>query len=152
MKPDASFSFSRRPGAHAIATAPSPNPTSTQPACLIWRMVGMLSVAIGIVNAFIPLLPTTVFLLIGVWAYGRGDPAMRQRLLNHPRYGTALTLWVDKRQISRRGKLASCCGIALSATFTLAMIGPHKPIGWAIAGGLLALCVYLLTRAEPQAA
>ena len=45
-----------------------------------WRTVGMLSMAVGVINAFIPLLPTTVFLLIGVWAYGKGDPAMRERL------------------------------------------------------------------------
>lgn len=118
-------------------------------ACLLWRVLGMVSVSIGIVNAFIPLLPTTVFLLMGVWAYGKGDPVLRRRLLSHPRYGKALTLWVEKRQISRRGKVASCCGIALSTAFTLAIIGLHKPIGWAIAAGLLALCAYLMTRAEP---
>lgn len=33
-----------------------------------WRTLGAVSVAIGLVNAFIPLLPTTIFLLIGVWA------------------------------------------------------------------------------------
>lgn len=137
MKPDATSPFLRHAGAR-------------RPALLsLWRVLGMLSVAIGILNAFIPLLPTTVFLLIGVWAYGKGDPALRQRLLNHPRYGHALTLWVDKRQISRRGKLAACAGIALSATFTLAVIGPQRTAGWAIAAGLAALCVYLLTRQEP---
>lgn len=118
---------------------------------LAWRVLGMCSVAIGIVNAFIPLLPTTVFLLIGIWAYGKGDPAMRQRLLSHPRYGAALTLWVEKRQLTRRGKLAACSGIALSALLTLAMIGIHKPTAWAIDAGLMVLCLYLLTRPEPSA-
>lgn len=117
----------------------------------MWRLLGMGSVAIGIVNAFIPLLPTTVFLLIGIWAYGKGDPAMRQRLLSHPRYGTALTLWVERRQLTRRGKLAACTGITLSALLTLAMIGVHKPTGWMVAAGLSALCIYLLTRPEPSA-
>lgn len=117
----------------------------------LWRLLGLISVTIGIVNAFIPLLPTTVFLLIGVWAYGKGDPALRERLLHHPRYGHALRLWVHQRQMSRKSKIAACCGIALSASFTAAVIGP-KPITWAIVAGLLGLCIYLATRQEPPPA
>jgi uncharacterized membrane protein YbaN (DUF454 family) len=116
-----------------------------------WRSLGALCFAIGIVNAFIPLLPTTVFLLIGVWAYGKGDPAMRERLLNHPRYGRSLRLWVDKRQISRKGKVGAVMGITLSASFTAAMIGP-KPIMWCIVAGLVGLSAWLATRSEPAQA
>lgn len=113
-----------------------------------WRTVGSLCFAIGIVNAFIPLLPTTVFLLIGMWAYGKGDPAMRDRLMNHPRFGPSLRLWVEKRQIKRAGKVGAVTGIAMSAAFTAFMIGP-KPIMWAIVTGLMLLSIYLATRPEP---
>jgi uncharacterized membrane protein YbaN (DUF454 family) len=113
-----------------------------------WRTLGALCFGIGVVNAFIPLLPTTVFLLIGLWAYGKGDPEMRQRLLQHPRFGAPLRLWVEKRQITRKGKLGAIGGILLSAAFTAGMIGP-KPVTWAIVAGLLGLSAYLATRAEP---
>ena len=113
-----------------------------------WRTVGSLCFAIGIVNAFIPLLPTTVFLLIGLWAYGKGDPAMRERLMNHPRFGASLRLWVEKRQIKRTGKVGAVTGIALSAAFTAYLIGP-KPIMWAVVSGLALLGAYLATRPEP---
>lgn len=113
-----------------------------------WRTVGMASMVIGVINAFIPLLPTTVFLLIGVWAYGKGDPAMRERLLHHPRYGRGLRLWIENRQITRRGKLAAVGGIALSAAVTAATLGP-RPVMWVIVTGLAGLSLYLATRAEP---
>lgn len=116
-----------------------------------WRSVGALCFTIGIVNAFIPLLPTTVFLLIGVWAYGKGDPAMRERLLNHPRYGQPLRLWLDRRQISRKGKVAAVIGIALSATFTAVLIR-SKPLAWAVVAGLSLLSLWLATRTEPPTA
>ncbi|MDO9271745.1 MAG: YbaN family protein [Rugosibacter sp.] len=116
-----------------------------------WRSLGALCFAIGIINTFIPLLPTTVFLLIGVWAYGKGHPAMRERLLNHPRYGQSLRLWVEKRQISRKGKIGAVVGITLSTACTAVMIGP-KPILWCIAAGLTLLSLWLATRAEPSAA
>jgi uncharacterized membrane protein YbaN (DUF454 family) len=135
----------------AVATTLAPD-WSERAVQRTWKTVGTLCVAIGIVNAFIPLLPTTVFLLIGMWAYGKGDPAMRQRLLDHPRFGPSLRLWVERRQISRKGKVAAVLGIAASATFTAFMIGPRKPVLWFILGGLALLCAYLATRAEPATA
>jgi uncharacterized membrane protein YbaN (DUF454 family) len=95
-----------------------------------WKSVGTLCFAIGIVNAFIPLLPTTVFLLLGIWAYGKGDPEMRDRMLQHPKFGPSLRRWVEHRQISRVGKLGACLSIVL---------------------GLGALCAWLATRDEPTA-
>lgn len=113
-----------------------------------WRSVGGLCVLIGLVNAFVPVLPTTVFLLIGAWAYGKGDPALRERLLNHPRFGRSLRLWVDQRQITRRGKVAAIAGISVSGAITAATLG-SRPLSWGIGAGLLGLCAYLVTRAEP---
>lgn len=134
-----------------------PAPSASTPSSLsnrAWRVLGTTSFAIGVANAFIPLLPTTIFLLIGVWAYGKGDPAMRQRLMAHPRFGPGLRRWVEHRQISRRGKWAACLGIGGSAAITAALVG-MKPITWMVDVGLVVLMVYLATRpepAEPQAA
>lgn len=151
-------SSTARPGVLAsgeLAAGPTtlsrPLDWSDQALARTWRTVGTVSMGIGIINAFLPLLPTTVFLLIGVWAYGKGDPQLRERLLNHPRFGHPLRLWVEKRQISRKGKLGAILGIGLSGAFTAAMVGP-KLITWAVLGGLGALCAYLLTRSEPTAA
>jgi hypothetical protein len=60
---------------------------------LAWLALGMVSAAIGVINAFLPLLPTTVFLLISLWAFGKGAPEWRQRLLAHPRWGGPLQHW-----------------------------------------------------------
>lgn len=110
-----------------------------------WRALGAASVTIGIVNAFIPLLPTTVFLLIGVWAYGKGDPRIRARLLAHPRFGPSLRAWVEHRQISTRGKVAACTGIAISMAITAWIVG-STPVTWMVDAGLAILILYLITR------
>ena len=115
-----------------------------------WRTFGMLCFGIGVVNAFIPLMPTTVFLLIGLWAYGKGDPALRERLLNHPRYGASLRLWVEHRQITRKGKVAAALGIGTSLAFAAWALG-NKPVLWAVACGLIALVAFIVSRDEPAA-
>jgi uncharacterized membrane protein YbaN (DUF454 family) len=130
-------------------TTPAPEPSPPSPLSnRAWRALGAVSFAIGVINAFIPLLPTTIFLLIGVWAYGKGDPAMRRRLLAHPRFGPGLRRWVQHRQISRRGKWAACLGIAASAAITAALVG-MKPVTWLVDAGLVVLMIYLATRPEP---
>jgi len=116
-----------------------------------WRSLGAIFFGIGVINAFLPVMPTTVFLLLGLWAYGKGDPRMRNRLLAHPRFGPTLRLWVERRQISRKGKLAAIGGIASGAAITAVMLGP-RPLLWGVLGGLAALSLYLATRAEPTAA
>ena len=127
-----------------VPITPTPSSLSNR----AWRALGAASFAIGVANAFIPLLPTTIFLLIGVWAYGKGDPAMRQRLMEHPRFGPGLRRWVEHRQISRRGKWAACLGIGASAAITAAIVG-MKPITVMVDVGLVVLMVYLATRQEP---
>lgn len=116
-----------------------------------WRVFGAASVAIGIVNAFIPLLPTTVFLLIGVWAWGKGAPEWRARLLAHPRWGEALRLWANGRQVSRRGKRMATLGIATSWVLSAVLIGPTTAV-LAASLGLAALVAWLWRRPEPGSA
>ena len=113
-----------------------------------WRILGTVSVAIGVINAFLPLLPTTEFLLIGVWAYGKGAPELRERLLAHPRFGPPLRNWQEGRRMSRQAKRAALSGMALSFGFTWAALGNGWPIA-AIAAGLLSLAFYLGSRPEP---
>jgi uncharacterized protein len=115
-----------------------------------WRVLGTVSVGIGVINAFLPLLPTTVFLLIGAWAYGKGAPEWRERLLAHPRFGPPLRHWENGRRMTRRAKRAALSGMAFSFAVTWAALGNVLPVA-AIGTGLLLLAAYLAQRPEPAA-
>ncbi|MCB1957342.1 MAG: YbaN family protein, partial [Rhodocyclaceae bacterium] len=103
-----------------------------------WRILGAVSVAIGIINAFIPVLPTTIFLIIGAWAWGKGAPEWRARLLAHPRYGPPLRLWLEQRMITRRGKRMCLFGLAASALLSSWLLG-FRPLPTALLVGGLSL-------------
>mgnify|MGYP002777998422 FL=1 len=117
---------------------------------MAWRVLGSVSVGIGIVNAFLPLLPTTVFLLIGLWAWSKGAPEWHARLLDHPRYGPTLRHWREGRRITRRGKQAAAGGMALSYAMTAALAG-FGPVSAGVGIGLAALGTWLWMRPEPDA-
>ncbi|MBM4233413.1 MAG: DUF454 domain-containing protein [Gammaproteobacteria bacterium] len=116
---------------------------------LLWRILGFASVGIGVINAFIPLMPTTVFLLVGAWALGKGSPEWRTRLVNHPRFGRALRDWEDGRRVSRRGKRLAALGMAVSWTVLVVWRG-FTP--WSIGTGVLLVGIasWLWRRPEPR--
>ena len=117
---------------------------------LIWRILGFTSVGIGIINAFIPLMPTTVFLLVGAWALGKGSPAWRAKLLAHPKFGRALRDWDDGKRVSRRGKQLAAAGMLISWVILLVWRG-FTP--WSLGVGVLlaGIAIWLWTRPEPRA-
>ena len=68
-------------------------------------VLGHLCVALGVLGAFLPVMPTVVFLLAASACYARGNPALRHKLLAHPKFGPPVRDWEEHRAISRRGKL-----------------------------------------------
>jgi hypothetical protein len=72
--------------------------------------LGHLSVALGVVGAFVPVMPSVDFLIVAAACYAKGNPALKKKLLAHPRFGPPLRDWEEHRAVSRRGKRL---GIAL---------------------------------------
>lgn len=116
-----------------------------------WRSVGRLSVLIGLISALVSPLPTMAFGMVGLWAYGKSNPALRERWLHHSRVGRKLCLWAEQRQISRRSKVAAIVGLSTGGALTAAALG-SRPLTWGMGAGLAALCLFLATRTEPQSA
>jgi uncharacterized membrane protein YbaN (DUF454 family) len=115
-----------------------------------WRILGFTSVGIGMINAFIPLMPTTVFLLVGAWALSKGSPEWRAKLIAHPRFGRALRDWEDGRRVSRRGKRLAALGMAVGWAIVVVWQGISP---WTVGVGVLlaAIATWLWRRPEPHA-
>lgn len=83
---------------------------------LLWRSLALGCLVLGVIGAFLPLLPTTPFLLVAAWAAGKGWPQFEAWLLAHPRYGPPIRRWRDHRAVPRSAKwLASATMLASAA-------------------------------------
>lgn len=114
---------------------------------LLWHLFGWSSVAAGTLGIFLPLLPTTPFLLVAAWAFARCSDRAHRWLHGHPRFGPFLEGWRTHRAIPRRAKVVAVVSLIASVAIAAAAGLP----AWALAvQGLVlsAVGAYLVTRPE----
>ncbi|WP_251865742.1 YbaN family protein [Achromobacter sp. Marseille-Q4962] len=115
-----------------------------------WLVLGCVMVALGVIGAFLPVMPTTIFLILAVACFSRSSPRLERWLLESPTYGPALRAWREQGAISRKGKCFACLGMALG--YAVFWWGAH-PSRWLAAGVgvfLAASAAYVVTRPDPR--
>ena len=64
-----------------------------------WNLAGSFFVMLGAIGAALPVMPTTIFLILALACFMRGSPERARRLLAHPRFGPTLRAWQRERAI-----------------------------------------------------
>lgn len=95
---------------------------------------GLLAVGLGVAGAFLPLLPTTPFLLLAAWCFARANPAWEARLLAHPKYGPMITVWRERGAIPLAAKrMAGVLLLVSAVTGWWGLPGPWRFVPAAVA-------------------
>ncbi len=89
--------------------------------CPFFMALGLLSTALGILGVFVPGLPTTVFLIIALWAFSRSSDRLKLWLWDHPKFGPSLQAWHLHRVIPVRAKISAVVVMAISMAILIAM-------------------------------
>lgn len=93
----------------------------------LWKIFligcGSLAVALGVIGIFVPLMPTTVFLLLGAACYARSSDRFYQKLVNSRWLGSYIRNSREGRGMSRRQKVSTLAllwiGIGVSAIWSV---------------------------------
>jgi uncharacterized protein len=114
-------------------------------AVVAFRALGAAALALAAAGVALPGLPTTPFLLVAVWAFGRSSPELAERLRRHPRFGPTLRDWQDRRAVPRRAKVVAV--ISMAASFALLAWSGTPAWALAVTGAiLLIVATWLVTR------
>lgn len=73
----------------------------------LFIILGSLSLGLGVLGIFVPLLPTTPLLLLAAALYFKSSPRLYEWLLNHPRLGEYIRNFREYRAIPLRAKVVS---------------------------------------------
>ena len=112
--------------------------------CLAWSCLGL-----GTVGAFLPLLPTTPFILLAAWAAPKGSEKLDHWLHHHPHFGPLLLAWKQERALPRRAKWLAVTMLAVSWAL-LWWLETATGVLLFLALLFCAVAGYLLTRPDTQ--
>lgn len=117
----------------------------------LWLLgCGHVSVGLAVLGAFLPLLPTTPFLLLAAACYVRASARFYNWLLNTRTFGPMIVNWREHRSVAVRHKVLAILFIAVTIGSSVAFFIPH-PAGKVVVGGLgvgwIAVLLRLPTRA-----
>jgi hypothetical protein len=88
--------------------------------------IGWICVVLGVIGIFLPLLPTTPFLLLASACFMRGSPRLSHWLHRHPHFGPLLNNWHQHRAVSTVVKRRANMSIVLSFAFSIYIV----PLLW----------------------
>jgi uncharacterized membrane protein YbaN (DUF454 family) len=118
---------------------------SRSPHRYLFLGIGYACLGLAVLGAILPLMPTTVFLLIAAWAFGRASPALQEKLRNSPRFGHLIRDWEEHRAIRPSAKRAALLGMALS--WIVVGVAFRDVLASTIAGVcLVGVAIYIVTR------
>ncbi|MBL7986837.1 MAG: YbaN family protein [Chlorobi bacterium] len=93
------------------------------PIKILYNVLGTLFVGLGVAGIFLPLVPTTPFLLLASACYIRGSKRLHDWLMNHRHLGPYIRNIKERRGMPMRGKVITIAVLWISIGFSIYTIG-----------------------------
>lgn len=118
------------------------------PALRIFLLVlGGVSLLLGIVGAFLPIVPTTPFVILAAWCFVRSSEKAHAWLYRQPVFGPALRNWDRNRAIARPAKIWAISMILISLSMAWWRV-ENSTVVVVITIVLVSVSIFIATRKE----
>lgn len=74
---------------------------------VVFKILGLLFVAIGFIGIFLPLLPTTIFLIIASYFFMKGSPELNEWMMKNKYLGPYVRNFRDKKGMTAKSKVSA---------------------------------------------
>ncbi|MDL2291801.1 YbaN family protein [Bacteroides sp. OttesenSCG-928-F21] len=95
---------------------------------VLYAILGSISLGLGILGIFLPLLPTTPFLLLTAALYFKSSPRLYNWLLSHKHFGPYIRNFRENKSIPLKAKIVSITLLWSTILFCVFFV---MPILWA---------------------
>lgn len=110
--------------------------------------LGSLSLALGTLGVFLPVLPTTPFLLLTAACYARGSTRIYNWLMNNRYFGAYIRSWRNEKRIPARIKILAITMILFTICSSITFVIPFLMAK--IFTGLIGIAVILYIARYPS--
>ncbi len=95
----------------------------------IFLIIGILAILLGSLGIFLPVLPTTPFLLLGAYCFSKSSEKFHKALLENKIFGQYIKDYQEKKGISLKNKIIAILTLLISISFSFFKISsPHLKI------------------------
>ena len=94
----------------------------------IYFVLGVLSLVLGVIGIFLPLIPTTGPILIAAFFFARSSERLNRWIREHPRWGKMISDFQEGRGIPRRAKAFALIPMAAAFTVTIVWLLDHPAL------------------------
>lgn len=84
-----------------------------------WAIIGVLALILGLIGVFLPLIPTTPFILVAAAAFAKSSERLNNYLLTHKYFGPMILDWKENRRIPRKALIIKLVVMALVISLSM---------------------------------
>ena len=85
---------------------------------MLLKILGLFFVALAVLGAALPVLPTTPFLILAASCFAKSSPRLHKKLLDNRVFGPLIRDWHDHRSIPKKGKVIAIISMIAAVSWS----------------------------------
>lgn len=86
---------------------------------ILFRILGVFFVVLGVIGAFLPILPTTPFILLAAYLFAKSSPKYEKWIMEHRIFGSIIRDFRNDKSITLHAKIISISSLWISILFSV---------------------------------
>jgi uncharacterized membrane protein YbaN (DUF454 family) len=121
-----------------------PRPVRSKSISALYVIAGSISLGLGVLGMFLPLLPTTPLWLLAAACYARGSQRFHHWLIHHPMFGETIRRYQSGEGIPRKARNKTLIILWATLLFSAWWV-QHKPWLWILLAAVgVGVTIYLM--------
>ncbi len=109
---------------------------------LFYKSIGVISLGLGTLGIFLPLMPTTCFVLLSAWCFAKSSPQWHARLANNKLFGSIIRQWESRRCIPVKAKCIAIGSMLIAGCYSFAVA--DSPVLKLIVISIIAMSIFIV--------
>lgn len=111
----------------------------------LFLFIGIVSLVLGFIGIFLPLLPTTPFILLAAYCFAKSSERFHRYIMQHKLFGRMVTDFYEKKVISAKNKIIALTLMWITLSLSVIFFMPYIWVKLVVLGIGVSVSIYLLS-------